>query len=253
MLFWQNGAIEMAQTRDSNAACGVRKAFSAVILLGFVALSASTFSNDMTIQPEPGAVMNSVPESPVPDSPSITLPPLPTDTGGQSRSGKQQPPAKPLWSQLTPTQQQALAPLSAEWNNLDAPRKSKWLAIGNKFVSMKPDEQQRLQARMRDWVKLTPEQRRIVRENYARAKTLNPNQKSEQWQRYQELSEEQKKKLAADAPSKKHIVTLPPASQSKSNLVQPIKSTPKPVLEQSVTPQAATRSPLHPPAPPATR
>jgi sortase (surface protein transpeptidase) len=111
---------------------------------------------------------------------------------------------------------------------------------------MKPDEQQRVQERMREWVKLTPEQRRIVRENYATAKKLDSSQKSEHWQKYQELPEEQKKKLAADNASKKHVITRLPTSQNRSKTVPPIKSTPKPVLEQSVTPQATTQSPLQP-------
>jgi hypothetical protein len=160
-------------------------------------------------------------------------------------------PANPLWTELTPPQQQALAPLAGEWDKLNSARKSKWLVIGNKFATMKPDEQQRVQARMREWVKLTPEQRRIARESYSRAKQLNSNQKSEHWQTYQQLPEEQKKKLAADAPSKKHVATLPRASQPKGKTVAPIKSTPKPVLEQSVTPQAASQSALQPsPQPP---
>jgi hypothetical protein len=165
---------------------------------------------------------------------------------------KPQPIVKPLWADLTPAQQQALAPLASEWDKLDSFRKNKWLAIGNKFTSMKPDEQQRVQERMRDWVKLTPEQRRIARESYARAKKLNPDQKSAQWEQYQQLPEEQKKKLAADAASKKPVTTLPsPASQGKtSKTMPPIKSTPKPVLEQSVTPQAANQSAIQPSAQP---
>jgi hypothetical protein len=156
-------------------------------------------------------------------------------------------PAKPLWTELTPAQQQALAPLAGEWDKLNSTRKSKWLAIGNKFAGMKPDEQQRVQERMRDWVKLTPEQRRIARESYTRAKRLDSNQKSEHWQTYQQLPEEQKKKLAADAASKKHVATPPRASsQGKGKTVAPIKATPKPVLEQSVTPQAASQSALQP-------
>ena len=47
-------------------------------------------------------------------------------------------------------------------------RKQKWLDIANRFASMKPDEQQRMHERMRDWVKLTPEERRLARENYTR-------------------------------------------------------------------------------------
>lgn len=160
--------------------------------------------------------------------------------------------AKPLWSELSPAQQQALAPLANEWDKLDSLRKNKWLAIGNRYATMKPAEQQRMQERMHDWVKLTPEQRRIARESYARAKKLNPDQKSAQWEQYQQLPEEQKKKLAADAASKKRVATLPSnaAHPSHSKTVPPIKSAPKPVIERSVTPQAASQSALQasPPA-----
>jgi hypothetical protein len=147
------------------------------------------------------------------------------------------PITKPLWSELTPMQQQALAPLSTEWDKLEPVRKKKWLQIGNKYTSMKPDEQQRVQERIREWVKLTPEQRRVARESYARAKNLNPDQKSAHWQQYQQLPEEQKKKLATDDAPKKHVANLPTA-HSKNKAVPPIKSTPKPILEQSVAPQA---------------
>jgi hypothetical protein len=190
-----------------------------------------------------------------------TLTLVATDISAQSLQPGQPPPPKaavsatkvstalshPLWNELTPLQQQALAPLAGEWNKLDSFRKNKWLAIGNKYASMKPEEQQRVQERMRDWVKLTPEQRRVARESYARAKKLNPDQKTEQWQRYQQLPEEQKKQLAADAASKKHVVTLPsPTQQGKAKTVPPIKSAPKPVLEKSVTPEAAHQSALQP-------
>jgi hypothetical protein len=151
-----------------------------------------------------------------------------------------------LWSELTPLQQQALAPLAGEWDQLDAFRKGKWLAIGNKYHSMKPDEQNRVQERMREWIKLTPEQRKMARESFARAKKLDSTQKNEQWQQYQQLPEEQKKKLAEDATAKKKVATLPSAaSQAKNEKpVPPIKSAPKPVIEQSVTPKAATQAPL---------
>lgn len=159
-----------------------------------------------------------------------------------------QPLSRPLWGELTQAQQQALAPLANEWNKLDVFRKNKWLAIGNKYASMKPDEQVRIHERMRDWVKLTPEQRRTARENYVRTKKLKPDQKSAQWEQYQQLPEEERKKLAADAASRKHVATLPPPAQQRKNnkTLPPIKSAPKPVLEKSVTPQAAADSALQP-------
>ncbi len=176
----------------------------------------------------------------------------PTQAVAPTTSGTPAAVAKPRWADLSPAQQQALAPLATEWDSLEAVRKNKWLAIANKFPGMRPEEQQRIQERMRDWVKLTPEQRRLARENYVRAKKLNPDQKSAQWEQYQQLPEEEKKKLATDAAAKKKVATLPPpgAQDKQAKPVPPIKSTPKPVLEQSVTHKAASQSALQPSAPP---
>jgi len=160
--------------------------------------------------------------------------------------------SRPTWTELTPAQQQALAPLASEWDKLDGFRKHKWLVIGKRFSSMKPEEQRRLQERMRDWAKLTPEQRRLARESYARAKRLNQAQKSAQWAKYQQLPAEQRRKLAATA-ARKHVVTLPPPSQQARNhkTIPPIKAAPKRLLEQSLTPKAASQTAAAPPARPA--
>jgi len=132
---------------------------------------------------------------------------------------------KPLWKDLTPTQQRALEPLSGEWNKLEGLRKQKWLEIANRFASMKPDEQQRVHDRMRDWLRLTPDQRRQVRENFARTQKITPGQKSAQWEQYQQLPEEKKKQLADKAP-KKQVANPPTPTQSKIPVVAPIKAKP---------------------------
>jgi hypothetical protein len=90
---------------------------------------------------------------------------------------------------------------------------------------MKPDEQQRVHERMRDWIRLTPDQRRQVRENFARSQKITPGQKSAQWEQYQQLPEEQKKQLADKAP-KKQVVNPPTLTQSKIQMVQPVKKHP---------------------------
>ena len=152
----------------------------------------------------------------------------------------------PAWKDLSAMQQQALSPLAPEWDKLDTAHKSKWLALIKKFVSMKPDEQARVQERMRAWVALTPEQRRVARESYARTKKLNTDQKSAQWEQYQQLPEEQKKKLAAEAARNK--VATPPPAQSKPKVVPTLKSATKPVLQESVQPHAGTSETLGKPA-----
>ena len=81
-----------------------------------------------------------------------------------------------------------------------------------------------MQERMRDWAKLTPEQRRVARESYSRTKMLEPDRKTAQWQEYQQLSDEQKKKLADEAVVRKRVTNLPPATPDKTKLVPPSKS-----------------------------
>ena len=142
----------------------------------------------------------------------------------------------PAWKDLPAAQQQALAPLQPEWDKLDNRHKTKWIEIGKKFAAMKPDERVRIQGRMRAWVALTPDQRRVARESYVRTKKLNNDQKSAQWERYKSLPEEQKKKLAAEAAKNK--VASPPSGTSKTRIVLPIKSTSAPILRRSVTPAA---------------
>jgi Spy/CpxP family protein refolding chaperone len=98
-------------------------------------------------------------------------------------------PAKPAWTELTPSQQQVLAPLAGEWERMDTTRRRKWIAIAERYPKMKPQEQQRLQARMKEWAALTPEQQRAAREKYQRVKKLPPEKRKEvkqQWQEYQQ-------------------------------------------------------------------
>ena len=106
---------------------------------------------------------------------------------------------KPMWKELSPPQQVALDPLKGEWDRMESVRKQKWLDIANRYSSMKPDEQLRMQERMRAWTRLTPEERRVARENYTLSKKIDKSQKSAEWEKYQQLPEEEKKKLALDA------------------------------------------------------
>lgn len=129
------------------------------------------------------------------------------------------PIAHPTWTELSPAQKTALAPLSGEWDKLGRLRKQKWLQIANKYATMKPDEQRRAQERMTEWVRMTPEQHRTVRENYARAKRLAPQQKASKWEEYKQLPEEQKKQLANQPPPKKPLAKPPAHSASAATPV----------------------------------
>lgn len=149
------------------------------------------------------------------------------------------------WKQLTPAQQAALMPLQAEWELIGVARKQKWLTIIERFASMTPDERQRAQERMHDWVKLSPSERRVARENFTRAKKLDARQKSERWLEYQQLSEDEKRQLAARASTKKSVTRIPSASRGNNNSnIQPITATPPSALAESVTPRFTHQSAL---------
>ena len=116
-------------------------------------------------------------------------------------------PATPDWSELTPAQRNVLAPLKDHWTALDTPRRAKWVKVANNYPKMKPEQQQRLQAQMKDWAELTPEQRRVAREKYKTIKKLPPAQREQvkaQWQQYQ-----QSLAVKSDANAEEAAVTPP--------------------------------------------
>jgi Protein of unknown function (DUF3106) len=111
-------------------------------------------------------------------------------------------PGRPLWSDLTDAQHQALAPLSELWPTMREPHKRKWLALSENFSQLSADEQSVLQGRMTGWAKLSPRQRAAARLNFANVKQLSPEELRTKWEAYQALSPEAKKKLAAQHQNK---------------------------------------------------
>ena len=72
----------------------------------------------------------------------------------------------PRWAQLTPQQQQVLAPLAAEWDGFPDLQRYKLLGVAARYPKLTPQEQQRVRSRLQDWARLTPEQRRLARRNF---------------------------------------------------------------------------------------
>ena len=131
------------------------------------------------------------------------------------------PPAKknPAWSDLTAEQQLILKPLANDWNALDAPRRTKWLGIAKRYPTMSATEQKRIQTRMTDWASLTPDQRRVAREQFRKIDKLSPEKRDTvalEWQEYQQLPDYMKRSLAAE-PAKKPAKTEP---RSRTRTVQ---------------------------------
>ncbi len=105
------------------------------------------------------------------------------------------------WLSLKEPQRKALAPLAPHWSQLSAGQKNKWLALSNNFSNLSDKEQSTLHERMVNWAALSPQQRAQARLTFNETKDLGLDQKKTQWEAYQALSSEDKKKLAAQQPT----------------------------------------------------
>jgi hypothetical protein len=142
-----------------------------------------------------------------------------------SNAGRARTVSHPVWPELSADQREALAPLAADWDKFDPDRKQKWLQIAAKYPNMSPEGKQRFHERMPQLAKLTPEQRETTRENFRRAYSLPPDQRQAVTQRYQQLPEDRKRALAAQARAKKPAAPprrpTPPLREASS--VQPAR------------------------------
>lgn len=138
----------------------------------------------------------------------------------------------PRWQELSAGQRAALKPLERDWATIDGPRKQKWLEIAARYPSLPPAEQQRISARMTEWVKLSPAERGQARLNFQASRQLTPEERQQRWEAYQALTPEQRGKLAqratpsaSPAAARGNEATRKPAApardgvQAKSNIV----------------------------------
>lgn len=102
----------------------------------------------------------------------------------------------PRWQELTKHQRLVLQPLATTWDALSGAHKNKWIALTKNYSSLTPEDQKKLQSRMAEWAALTPGDRERARLNFAETKKLSPSERAVEWAAYQELSAEEKKRLA---------------------------------------------------------
>jgi hypothetical protein len=141
------------------------------------------------------------------------------------------PASKPSWAELNTQQQSALKPLAPNWEGMSEAQKRKWLSVSKDFGKLQPADQAKLHARMTDWSSLSAQQRGAARQNFAQHRELTdgltPEQRKAQWQAYQQLSPEEKRKLAESA--------------QRPNLTgAALAAKPQPVLKKEPAPQFGT-------------
>lgn len=175
--------------------------------------------------------------------------------------------SRPAWTQLTPAQQQALAPLEWKWSTIDPARKQKWLELAARFPTLPADERERVQQRMTAWAALSPADRARARIQFEETRQISPAERQALWERYQSLPDEERQRLAqvarrapatpAPAPALKPspATASKPTGPAKSNVVPTSVAAPAPRPAAPIAMQAkpgATTVPVGTrPAPPA--
>jgi len=132
-----------------------------------------------------------------------------------------QSPANGGWSLLGAQERQALAPLAAHWGSISEGQRSKWRAIPRNFDQLSSADQQLMQARMKEWVALSPVQRNQARLNFNTVQSVSKDQRKTRWDEYQALSEDEKRKLSVGVPAAAKTAAPSPRPTSSDRLVQP--------------------------------
>ncbi|MDK2126321.1 DUF3106 domain-containing protein [Parachitinimonas caeni] len=121
--------------------------------------------------------------------------------------------------QLTPSQQQVLRPLAAEWDNFSAKKRSRFIKIADSYKTLTPQQQARVSERLKHWSTLSHEDRQRARENYKRLNELPPSERAQAKSRLKN-QQELTRKNKATAPVIK-------AEQSRSQPVAPAPAYPE--------------------------
>ena len=128
----------------------------------------------------------------------------------------------PAWSELSPAHRQVLAPLSKEWDGLDARSKERWIDVAGRYPKMAPDEQQRANQRMGEWSRMTVTQRTQARMNFQETRSLSKEEREARWKAYQALPDDKKRELAAKR-------AAAPASATAANVAAVRRHVPPPL------------------------
>lgn len=91
------------------------------------------------------------------------------------------------WSELSPKQQELLAPLKNEWNSMTNAQQERWLKVGRKYEGEPAERQAIMRERVSTWSELSPREKAAARENYKALKEKRQGERNSSWNSYQSL------------------------------------------------------------------
>ena len=156
------------------------------------------------------------------------------------------------WKDLNAVQRQSLQPLEGTWGTLSDGHKRKWIALAQNYPQLGPVEQAKMHSRMAEWAALKPRARELARLNFAEAKKTNSTERAANWEAYQALSPEDKKRLAKKTPVKPAgaAVSVKPLAPNKLTPIPVTRLSPERDRNKFTAQQAIDPNTLLPLAPP---
>ena len=128
----------------------------------------------------------------------------------------------PRWTELSAPHRKVLAPLSNDWDGLDARSKERWIDVAGRYPKMAPEEQQRANQRMGEWSHMTVAERQQARMNFQEARALSKEEREARWKAYQALPEEKKRELAAKRAATPASATAAPQVAVRRHVPPPL-------------------------------
>lgn len=126
------------------------------------------------------------------------------------------------WGKLSPAQRSVLTPLERDWATISPARQQKWAELANRFPAMPEDERGRVQQRIAEWSRLTPQERASARLNFQEARQISPEERRQQWDAYRALPSAERRALAESAARQRPTSSGPRPADSgpKSSIVR---------------------------------
>ena len=159
---------------------------------------------------------------------------------------------EPAWNKLTVSQRETLGPLAGLWDSMGEARKRKWLAVAATAPSLAASERQKMHERMEAWARLSRNEREQARLNFTQSKSLGKSSRAADWEAYQALSADERKRLADAAHHKPAgaALSLKPVPEVAVIQIPVTRHTPLPERSAVIAQLPLDRRTLLPLAPP---
>lgn len=105
--------------------------------------------------------------------------------------------AHTAWADLSAAEQHALAPLQANWPQMDEHAQAKWREVAKAYAKASPPAQDRMQTRMHELARMSAEERARARKGYQSARKHSPEEakRQQKWRAFEALDPAEKERL----------------------------------------------------------